>query len=94
MACDIFLQQYLLYPASNDSSSTSLSQNNNNPSSGGDVISGSIAPAIVKLPSSSKSVAFEIISEWTKKSATSSILKSYAVCSYDHGVISRAKVFH
>lgn len=93
MACDIFLQQYLLYPTSNDSNSTGPSQNNNNPSSGRDVTPGSTASAIVNLPSSSKSGAFEIISEWAKKSATSSILKSYAVCSYDQEVIFRAKVF-
>jgi hypothetical protein len=53
---------------------------------------GSTASAIVKLPSS-KSSAFETISDWAKKLATSSILKSYAVCSYDQEVIFRAKVF-
>jgi hypothetical protein len=52
----------------------------------------STTSAIVKLPSS-KSSAFETISDWAKKLATSSILKSYAVCSYDQEVIFRAKVF-
>jgi nuclear pore complex protein Nup188 len=92
MACDIFLQQYLLYPTSNDPSSTVPSQNNNNASSGGDMTPRSTTSAIVKLPSS-KSSAFETISDWAKKLATSSILKSYAVCSYDQEVIFRAKVF-
>lgn len=93
VACDMFLQQYLLYPSSNDSSSTGPSQSSNNPPSDKDVTPGSRASAVVKLPSSSKSGAFEIISEWAKKSATSSILKSYASCSYDQEVILRAKVF-
>lgn len=86
MACDLFLQQYLLYPSSNDSSSNGPSQNEK------DETPGSTASAGVKSPSS-KSGAFEIISEWAKKSATSSILKSYAICSYDQEVLLRAKVF-
>lgn len=92
MACDMFLQEYLLYPSSNDSSRTGPSQSSNNPPSEKDVTPGSTASATVKLPSS-KSRAFEIISEWAKKSAASSILKSYANCSYDQEVILRAKVF-
>ncbi|KAG0574974.1 hypothetical protein KC19_VG307200 [Ceratodon purpureus] len=90
MACDIFLQPYLLHPTSSGFSSTGPSQNNST-SIGGDVNSGSTASADVKLSSFPKSGAFEIISEWAKKSATSSILKSYAVCSYDQEVIFRAK---
>lgn len=92
MACDIFLQQYLLYPSSNDSNSTDPSKSNNNPSSEKNLTRGNTASSAVKLPSSSKSGAFEIVSEWAKKSAASSILKSYAICSYDQEVILRAKV--
>jgi len=93
MACDTFLQQYLLYSSSNDSNSTDPSQSSNTPSSDKDVTPRSTGSAAVNLASYSKSGAFEIISEWAKKSATNCILKSYAICSYDQDVILRAKVF-
>lgn len=89
MACDIFLQQFLLYPASSDSNPTGATQLNGQPSI---EVTAATNLAVAKSPTSSKAGGLQIISEWARVSATSSILKSYAFCSNDQGVLLRAKV--
>lgn len=87
IACDVFLQNYILHTGNNPSSPNSNLQSGSNT---GIVTNGNGASALV--PVSSKSGALEVISEWARVSATSSILKSYAVCAFDQEAILRAKV--
>jgi len=86
IACDVFLQTYILHTGNNPSSPKSNLQSGSNT---GIVSNGNGASALV--PASSKSGALEVISEWARVSATSSILKSYAVCAFDQEAILRAK---
>lgn len=91
IACDVFLQNYILHPGNNASSPNSnLQSGSSTPSGTGNATNGNGASALV--PASSKSGALEVISEWARVSATSSILKSYAVCAFDQEAILRAKV--
>ncbi|CAM6047081.1 unnamed protein product [Sphagnum compactum] len=100
MACDIFLQQYLLYPvSSSDTPATVLSNGASNNATGGGnnntmtaTTNGQAVPGVAAKPVvSNESGALEMVSEWARASAISCILKSYAFCLYDKAVLFRAQ---
>ncbi len=101
MACDIFLQQYLLYPVSSSDTAATVVSNgaSNNATGGGNnntmtaTANGQAVPGVAAKPVvSNESGALEMVSEWARASAISCILKSYAFCWYDKAVLFRAQV--
>jgi hypothetical protein len=101
MACDIFLQQYLLYPVSSSDTAATVVSNgaSNNATGGGNnntmtaTPNGLAVPGVAAKPVvSNESGALEMVSKWARASAISCILKSYVFCLYDKAVLFRAQV--